>query len=349
MGHIEVAPSHAPTCPPSSSSRRPRRGAGRAWPCASSLRWRCARRQAPPLPSTRSHPILLLLDMNFAPGASDGAVAGLLHEVLARRDAPAVIVMTAYAEVELAVQALKAGAVDFIRKPWRNERLEACVQAALARRAPAPPVADELLGESSVMRSLRAQIAQVGASQKPASSSPARTAWARLVARALHRACRRAPEPIVGGGHGLAARGAGGRASSLATGAAASPMRASRARAASWRRRAARSCSTDRQPAAGPTSQAAGRAGAPRGDAAGQRQAAARRCARAGRHQPARGRAVRCQALPARPALPPQHRGAARAAAARARGWRRGAAAAALPRTSRVASPARDRARPWLD
>ncbi|MFO1225424.1 sigma-54-dependent transcriptional regulator [Roseateles sp.] len=143
-------------------------------------------------------PDVLLLDMNFAPGASDGAVGlALLHEVLARRDAPAVIVMTAYAEVELAVQALKAGAVDFITKPWRNERLEACVQAALARRAPAPPVADELLGESSVMRSLRAQIAQVGASEASVLILGENGVGKELVARALHRASPRAAGPLL--------------------------------------------------------------------------------------------------------------------------------------------------------
>ena len=111
-------------------------------------------------------PQVLLLDMNFTPGASDGAAGlALLREVMARPRPPAVIVMTAYAEVELAVQALKAGAVDFITKPWANERLLASVQAALARQAPVPGDADGLLGESAAMQSLRAQIAQVGASE----------------------------------------------------------------------------------------------------------------------------------------------------------------------------------------
>ena len=50
-------------------------------------------------------PDVLLLDMNFTAGASDGAAGlALLREVVTRRDAPAVVVMTAYAEVELAVQ-----------------------------------------------------------------------------------------------------------------------------------------------------------------------------------------------------------------------------------------------------
>jgi DNA-binding NtrC family response regulator len=142
-------------------------------------------------------PDVLLLDMNFTPGASDGAAGlALLREVVSRRDAPAVIVMTAYAEVELAVQALKAGAVDFITKPWANERLVACVQAALARRAPAPAVG-ELLGESAAMQSLRAQIAQVGASEASVLILGENGVGKELVARALHRASPRAAGPLL--------------------------------------------------------------------------------------------------------------------------------------------------------
>lgn len=143
-------------------------------------------------------PDVLLLDMNFAPGASDGAAGlALLREVVARpAPAPAVVVMTAYAEVELAVQALKAGAVDFITKPWANERLVACVQAALARRAPAP-AAGELLGESAAMQGLRAQIAQVGASEASVLILGENGVGKELVARALHRASPRAAGPLL--------------------------------------------------------------------------------------------------------------------------------------------------------
>jgi DNA-binding NtrC family response regulator len=143
-------------------------------------------------------PQVLLLDLNFAPGASDGAVGlALLREVLARPRAPAVIVMTAYAEVELAVQALKAGAVDFITKPWANERLMASVQAALARRMPPPGTTSELLGESAPMQSLRAQIAQVGASEASVLILGENGVGKELVARALHRASPRAAGPLL--------------------------------------------------------------------------------------------------------------------------------------------------------
>lgn len=142
-------------------------------------------------------PDVLLLDMNFTPGASDGAAGlALLRDVMARPRAPAVIVMTAYAEVELAVQALKSGAADFITKPWTNERLVACVQAALARRAPAA-APGELLGESAAMQGLRAQIAQVGASAASVLILGENGVGKELVARALHAASPRAAGPLL--------------------------------------------------------------------------------------------------------------------------------------------------------
>jgi DNA-binding NtrC family response regulator len=95
----------------------------------------------------RLQPGLLLLDMNFGPGRTDGAQGlRLLADIRQRHDAPAVVVMTAYADIELAVQALKAGADDFVTKPWDNARLigtcqlllQARAQPSPARAAPAP-------------------------------------------------------------------------------------------------------------------------------------------------------------------------------------------------------------------
>ncbi len=87
----------------------------------------------------RLHPTLLLLDLNFGPGRTKGTQGlQLLAEVLARPRPPAVVVMTAYADIELAVQALRCGAFDFITKPWDNVRLVATCREALQRAAPAP-------------------------------------------------------------------------------------------------------------------------------------------------------------------------------------------------------------------
>lgn len=74
----------------------------------------------------------ILLDMNFAAGDSSGR-AGLdgLSRAQAADPAAAVILLTAYGGVALAVEALKRGAVDFVLKPWKNDRLVEAVSAAM--------------------------------------------------------------------------------------------------------------------------------------------------------------------------------------------------------------------------
>jgi len=74
---------------------------------------------------------LVLLDMNFVAGERSGS-AGLdaLSRIHACDDTLAVVLMTAYGGVQLAVAALKRGATDFVLKPWHNEKLVATVKAA---------------------------------------------------------------------------------------------------------------------------------------------------------------------------------------------------------------------------
>jgi two-component system response regulator RegA len=75
----------------------------------------------------------VLLDMNFAPGERSGAV-GLdwLGRFTQADPALAIVLMTTYGGVALAVEALKRGAMDFVLKPWRNEALAAAMAAAVA-------------------------------------------------------------------------------------------------------------------------------------------------------------------------------------------------------------------------
>ena len=78
---------------------------------------------------------VLLLDMNFSAGADDGA-EGLkwLAQVLAIDPQAIVVLVTAHSGVELAVQAMKRGAADFVTKPWENERLLGTLLAAVNLR-----------------------------------------------------------------------------------------------------------------------------------------------------------------------------------------------------------------------
>jgi len=78
---------------------------------------------------------VVLLDMNFAAGADSGAEGmAKLSEVLAVDPQAVVVMVTAHSDVELAVEAMKKGAADFVTKPWENERLVATLMAALNLR-----------------------------------------------------------------------------------------------------------------------------------------------------------------------------------------------------------------------
>ncbi|WP_339650789.1 sigma-54 dependent transcriptional regulator [uncultured Maribacter sp.] len=78
---------------------------------------------------------IILLDMNFSAGVNTGN-EGLywLREIKKKAPHISVIMMTAYGAIELAVEALKEGATDFILKPWNNERLLTTVKSAFELR-----------------------------------------------------------------------------------------------------------------------------------------------------------------------------------------------------------------------
>ena len=146
-------------------------------------------------------PSVLLLDMNFAPGQTGGEQGlALLRQAVARADAPAVVAMTAYAEVDLAVQALKLGAFDFVTKPWNNARLVAIVQAAAASRRPAVPAtprASALLGESAPMRQLRRLVANVAPTEANVLVLGEMGVGKELVAQELHAQSMRAAKTFL--------------------------------------------------------------------------------------------------------------------------------------------------------
>ncbi len=78
---------------------------------------------------------LVLLDMNFS-GSGGGERQGLelIDEILAVDPAPQIVVITAHGDIELAVDAMKRGAADFVLKPWRNEGLLETLRRAVAHK-----------------------------------------------------------------------------------------------------------------------------------------------------------------------------------------------------------------------
>lgn len=74
---------------------------------------------------------IVLLDMNFQAGVNSGN-EGLfwMKEILKHDSNISVVMITAYGDVELAVKTLREGAIDFILKPWDNQKLLATINAA---------------------------------------------------------------------------------------------------------------------------------------------------------------------------------------------------------------------------
>ena len=101
---------------------------------------------------------VVLLDMNFVAGDRSGATGLDALARLQELDATlAVVLMTAYGGVSLAVEALKHGATDFVLKPWRNDKLIATVRAAAAatrRRRAAETLNLDRLERGAIERAL---------------------------------------------------------------------------------------------------------------------------------------------------------------------------------------------------
>jgi two-component system response regulator HydG len=74
---------------------------------------------------------VVLLDMNFAAGNTDGHEGfECLEAIKSANKSTQVVLMTAYAGIELAIKGLKQGATDFVVKPWDNDKLIATLKAA---------------------------------------------------------------------------------------------------------------------------------------------------------------------------------------------------------------------------
>lgn len=92
----------------------------------------------------KEHVDVVLLDMNFAHGVNSGREGMIWLSAIHRAhpDLPVVLV-TAYADVSLAVRGLKNGAVDFVTKPWDNDELIRVLKDAIDRTDEIIPL-DEL-------------------------------------------------------------------------------------------------------------------------------------------------------------------------------------------------------------
>ncbi|MBD8474376.1 sigma-54-dependent Fis family transcriptional regulator [Pseudomonas sp. CFBP 8770] len=141
---------------------------------------------------------LCLTDMRLP----DGTGLELVQFIQQRYPQVPVAMITAFGSLDTAINALKAGAFDFLTKPVDLPRLRELVGTALRMPAPAPvgkePSIDQrLLGDSPPMLGLRKQIGRLARSQAPVYISGESGSGKELVARLIHEQGPRADRPFI--------------------------------------------------------------------------------------------------------------------------------------------------------
>lgn len=138
---------------------------------------------------------LCLTDMRLP----DGSGQELIEHIAQRYAETPVAMITAFGNVEAAVDALKAGAFDFVTKPVDLSVLRRLVQHALElnEQRKTAPASARLLGESQRMQQLRQTIGRVARSQAPVYISGESGVGKELVARLIHEQGSRAGGPFV--------------------------------------------------------------------------------------------------------------------------------------------------------
>lgn len=151
-------------------------------------------------------PDVVILDMNFKRNQSSGEEGfHWLKYILKKCPDAVVLLITAYVNTEIVVRGIKAGATDFIPKPWENERLldvvKSGVKLRLSRRKiiPQQPPSSipALIGESSQMQLLKEQIAKIGATEANVLITGENGAGKDVVAHHLHLFSPRHNSPFV--------------------------------------------------------------------------------------------------------------------------------------------------------
>lgn len=159
---------------------------------------------------------VILLDMNFTKDVSSGSEGYYWLERILSIDPSAVVVLiTAYGDIQMAVRAIKAGATDFVLKPWENEKLLATLYSAMRLRESRDEIENlriknqeinqaqnerysEIVGHSPAMQKIFATIDRVAKTDANVLILGENGTGKELIARAIHRNSSRKNETFVG-------------------------------------------------------------------------------------------------------------------------------------------------------
>lgn len=143
-------------------------------------------------------PDVIMLDMNFHRDAISGEEGyEWLEKILAHNPKSVVLFITAYVDTEKAVRAIKAGAIDFIPKPWDRNKLLDTVKSAVELSRERNLDSSDLIGECPAMKELKAQMMRVAATDANVLITGENGTGKDVVAHALHQLSDRARKPFV--------------------------------------------------------------------------------------------------------------------------------------------------------
>ncbi len=149
---------------------------------------------------------VILLDMNFKSSINTGNEGIFwLKKIKDLRSKAAVIMITAYGDIDLAIRSLKEGAFDFIVKPWHNEKLIATIREAIRQKENKGTTAPngtsiferDLLGESDVMQDIFYKIQKIAPTDANILILGENGTGKELIAKAVHQFSLRATRPYV--------------------------------------------------------------------------------------------------------------------------------------------------------
>jgi len=156
---------------------------------------------------TKQHFDLVLLDMNFKSSINTGNEGIFwLKRIKDLRPEIAVIMITAYGDIDLAVRSLKEGAADFIVKPWHNEKLMNTIEDAIRGKGVKAKVAagsgdsilgKEMLGSSEVMEDIFYKVSKIAPTDANVLVMGENGTGKDLIAKAIHERSLRANMPFV--------------------------------------------------------------------------------------------------------------------------------------------------------